>query len=208
MGRIAGVSPEETRTRLLAAAVESFATQGYEGARVTDIARRAGLSSGAIYSHYGSKAELLLDAIRAHGPDELGRLLETGTHAEPVTDVLRRLGATLEHRDRAQGTLLLQAMAAASRDQDLCQVLAGSIAHREEQLSELARRGQAAGDVDEDVAADVLARFCLMVSLGAMVVRALDLPATDADEWSRFIGRLVDGFRAGETVERTEGNEP
>jgi TetR/AcrR family transcriptional repressor of uid operon len=199
MGRIAGVSPEETRSRLLDAAVEVFASRGYEGARVTDITRAAGLSSGAIYTHYTSKAELLVDAIRAHGPDEMGRLMATGGRRERLPDVLQRIGAALEHRDQAQGTPLLEALAATRRDPELCDVLAGSITQREDLMAELARRALKAGDLDEGVSPEVVARFCLMVALGAMVVRVLDLPPTDTDEWSRFIGRLVDSFRADES---------
>jgi len=200
MGRIAGVSPEETRSRLLDAAVEVFAARGYEGARVADITRSAGLSSGAVYTHYTSKAELLVDAIRAHGPDELGKLMATGSGRESLPDVLHRLGASLEQRDQAQGTLLLEAMAASRRDPELCAVLSGSLAHREDLLAGLARHALAAGAIDDDVAPDVVARFCLMVALGAMVVRVLDLPPTDPDDWSRFIGRLVDGFRASDAA--------
>ncbi|HKE75173.1 MAG TPA: helix-turn-helix domain-containing protein, partial [Acidimicrobiales bacterium] len=66
MGRIAGVTPEETRERLLDAAARVFELKGYEGATVAQIAREAGVSSGAIYAHYASKADLLADALRAH----------------------------------------------------------------------------------------------------------------------------------------------
>ncbi|HET7014110.1 MAG TPA: TetR family transcriptional regulator, partial [Streptosporangiaceae bacterium] len=55
MGRIAGVSPAETRERLLAAAAEVFAERGYDGTRVADIAAAAGVSNGALYAHFGSK---------------------------------------------------------------------------------------------------------------------------------------------------------
>ena len=206
MGRIAGVSPEETRTRLLEAAVQVFATRGYEGARVTDIARQAGLSSGAIYAHYASKAELLVDAIRAHGPNELSLLLAPGDdRRESMADVLHRLGSALERRGPAQGTLLLEAMAASRRDPELCHVLVASLGHREGLMEELVRHGQKVGDLDDDVSADVFARFCLMVALGAMVVRVLDLPPTDDGEWARFIGRLVDSFRTEtETETKTD----
>lgn len=199
MGRIAGVTPEETKSRLIAAAVEVFAERGYEGTRVTDITRQAGLSSGAIYSHYGSKAELLVDAIRAHGPNEVGRLLETDDRRTPIPDILHRLGSTLEHRDQRQGSMLLEALAASRRDPEVAKVLADSLLGREDLMAGLVRHGRRVGDLDEDASPEVLARFCLMVVLGAMVVRVLDLPPTDPTDWSRFIGRLVDGFRPEET---------
>jgi AcrR family transcriptional regulator len=51
-----------TRDRLLAAAVEVFVEQGYEGARVQDIARAAGLTTGAIYANFRGKGDFNLDA--------------------------------------------------------------------------------------------------------------------------------------------------
>jgi AcrR family transcriptional regulator len=45
--------------RLLAAALECFADRGYHGTTTRQIANQAGLSPGAVYVHYRSKAELL-----------------------------------------------------------------------------------------------------------------------------------------------------
>ena len=45
---------------LIKAAAEVFAERGYAGAGVAEIARRAGVTTGAIYSRYSGKSELLL----------------------------------------------------------------------------------------------------------------------------------------------------
>lgn len=195
MGRIAGVTPQETRARLIASAVRVFAERGYEGTRVADIARDAGLSSGAIYAHYRSKAELLVDAIRDHGPDEVNRLLAAGDRGTPLPDILIRLGTTLEHRDPTQSSLLLEAVAAARRDPDLALVLSASLAKREAFMVELMRQSQRAGDLDASVSPEAVARFCLMVVMGALLSRVVDLPPVDPTDWSSFMTRLVGGFR-------------
>ena len=71
--------PGSTRvSALVAAAIEVFVAQGYDGARVQDIARAAGLTTGAIYANYRGKAELLFDAIGALAGVELEALLATG----------------------------------------------------------------------------------------------------------------------------------
>jgi AcrR family transcriptional regulator len=54
---------EHTRGLLLDAAEEIFARRGFEGAALEDIADIAGYTRGAIYSHFGSKAELFLAVI-------------------------------------------------------------------------------------------------------------------------------------------------
>ena len=77
MGRIAGVTAAETRERLLRAAADVFAQRGYDGTRVADIAAAAGVSNGALYAHFGSKAELLVAALRRHGKQLLAELLAT-----------------------------------------------------------------------------------------------------------------------------------
>src|SRR5579863_4781519 len=97
MGRVAGVTPAETRTRLLRAAADAFAARGYDGTRVADIAAAAGVSNGALYAHFGSKAELLVAALRLHGR----RLLAEAFAADPerpVTDLLLLIGRWLPRR--------------------------------------------------------------------------------------------------------------
>ena len=56
---------DSTRQRLLDAATEVFLEKGYDGTRVAEIARRAGLTTGAIYGNFGSKADLLTAAMAA-----------------------------------------------------------------------------------------------------------------------------------------------
>ena len=53
-----------TRERLLGAAADATVEFGYEGATLADIARRADVSTPAIYSHFSGKAELLVEACK------------------------------------------------------------------------------------------------------------------------------------------------
>jgi len=50
---------EEVRRRLLEAASETFLEKGYLDSTLDDIARRAGLSKGAVYSNFDSKQEIV-----------------------------------------------------------------------------------------------------------------------------------------------------
>lgn len=54
---------EHTRNVLLDAAEEVFARKGFDGAALEDIAEVAGYTRGAIYSHFGSKAEMFLAVV-------------------------------------------------------------------------------------------------------------------------------------------------
>lgn len=54
----------ETSRRLLLAAVESFAAQGYNATTTRQIAQRAGMSPAAVYMRYSSKQALLFEISR------------------------------------------------------------------------------------------------------------------------------------------------
>ena len=51
-----------TRQSLLDAAVASLVEAGYAGATTTEVCRRAGVSQGALFKHFASKAELVAAA--------------------------------------------------------------------------------------------------------------------------------------------------
>ncbi|HEY8155799.1 MAG TPA: TetR/AcrR family transcriptional regulator [Myxococcota bacterium] len=53
---------EATQARILRAAMELFATRGFEGTSISAIASRAGVSRGAVFWHFGSKAALFKEA--------------------------------------------------------------------------------------------------------------------------------------------------
>jgi AcrR family transcriptional regulator len=54
-----------TKERLLAAAIAACLEHGYEGASISDIARRADVTTPAIYNYFGSKEELMVAAGRS-----------------------------------------------------------------------------------------------------------------------------------------------
>ena len=193
MGRIAGVTPEETRERLLDAAARVFELKGYEGATIAQIAREAGLTSGAIYAHYESKAELLADALRAHSERATASLLPPGGRAD-AAELLFVLGRRLGTSEHEATALLVEALLTSRRDAQLRQVLSNALSEREQTTAALIARGQSEGQLVDDIAPEAAARFALMLSLGSMLVRSLDLPETDADEWTAFMRRLVDAY--------------
>jgi TetR/AcrR family transcriptional regulator, regulator of cefoperazone and chloramphenicol sensitivity len=56
--------PEDTRAKLLRAAIQVFSENGYEGATVRDICQRAGVNLALVNYHFGDKLELYLAVVR------------------------------------------------------------------------------------------------------------------------------------------------
>ena len=67
-------SREQTRERLLDAAREAVARNGYDGASVADIAEAAGFSKGAFFSNFESKEALLLELLHRHKEQDIADL--------------------------------------------------------------------------------------------------------------------------------------
>lgn len=59
MARKTKEEAQETRSAIIDAAVRMFSAQGVSGTSLSDIAREAGVTRGAIYWHFANKADLL-----------------------------------------------------------------------------------------------------------------------------------------------------
>lgn len=75
-------TPEERPRQILDAALDVFGEQGLAGARIDDIADRAGISKGTIYLYFASKDELFKQVVR----DGVGEVLEVVTSIEETDD--------------------------------------------------------------------------------------------------------------------------
>jgi AcrR family transcriptional regulator len=65
---------EERRSAILAAALEEFTARGYEGARLDDVAKRAGVAKGTIYLYFADKETLFQELVRSMVHPVLGTL--------------------------------------------------------------------------------------------------------------------------------------
>jgi AcrR family transcriptional regulator len=76
-----------TRTRLLDAAYELLVQDGYHATTVQGVARRAGLTTGAIYANFANKQELMALAVLARWTGLQQQLLAVQPAASPFAGV-------------------------------------------------------------------------------------------------------------------------
>ena len=179
-----------TRERLLSAAVEVFVDDGYEGARLQNIARAAGLTTGAVYANFRGKAELLFEAIGARAGAEIDGILAEA-QGRDVRELLELLGDRLL-QPREQVPLLIDAVAAARRDDELAGALRQHLDRREQVLVGLVERAKREGAIDVDVDTNALARFCMTLAMGSLVMRTLHAAPPERAAWHELITRLLD----------------
>jgi AcrR family transcriptional regulator len=93
-------SKANTRERLLAAARSAFASSGFNGASVEEIASRAGFSTGALYSNFDGKEDLFLvlmeREIDAHAREIAAAVRERASVAERATGGARQWMTMIE----------------------------------------------------------------------------------------------------------------
>jgi len=181
--------------RLLAAAVEVFAERGYDRAGVAEIARRAGVTTGAIYSRYAGKAQLLAAALEAHATDDLDALFADHQFQGRAEDVLAIAGRHLvDAPDDETGrgtTLLAEAFVAARRDPAVAELLRGDVLERQQKLRSIIEAAKATGGISPALDTEALVTFCHALGFGFVMLGAVDVPMPAAEPWEQLIAHLL-----------------
>jgi AcrR family transcriptional regulator len=169
-----------TRDRLFAAAVAAIEQGGYAAASVAAIAERAGVSAGALYRHFPSKAELFVEVFRAQAQRELAAMRAAGDRTTTFTE---RLAAVVEtYATAALGNRRL-AWALVYEPVDPL-VDAERLTHRRlyrDQMAELLRLGMAAGELPMHDDPELLAAV-VVGGIAEALAGPLSPVAEEADE--------------------------
>ena len=101
---------EQTKSKLLKAALQIFSRDGFEAARIEDIASKSGHTRGAFYAHFRSKEDLFFALLEAESQKHRDRIREV---LEPCTDESDRLTALRDYyatrvADRRLSILVLE----------------------------------------------------------------------------------------------------
>jgi AcrR family transcriptional regulator len=97
LGRPVGANGEQTRRRIITAAMRCVAEAGYSQATIREIARAADMTSGSLYHYFPTKSELLTATGAQIEEIVLPRLRAAAAQCDDVVD---RLDAVLDESDR------------------------------------------------------------------------------------------------------------
>jgi AcrR family transcriptional regulator len=176
---------EQTRRKLIDAAMDVFAERGFHRASVDDVARAAGFSIGALYANFGGKEELLLAIF-----DEHMRWLELVLDEEPP--------ATIDPSDWAgaiddwprQFRIFAEFWAYAVREEALREELVDRMRHVRRQLANALERTAAKSGRELPMAPDRLAVVAIAMIRGLAFERIADPDAVPDDLVGWVLERL------------------
>ena len=166
------------REQLLAAARKLLETQGYAHITARDLVAASGTNLASIGYHFGSKAELLAEAI--------GEVLEEWTTTLATIAMADPTASPIEHATTAWAAMLAQlptqrplllsfmeALAQAERDPKLREQFAGFYRRCRAQVARLVAESLGRPDADDPLC-DAIASFVIAVCDGLAVQSLLD----------------------------------
>jgi AcrR family transcriptional regulator len=112
---------EETRAKILDAALLVFGERGISASSVNDVAAAAGLTKGAVYSSFASKDELVLAIMEEHARERMTHALASFAQAPDAGTALANVGTVLVEAIRSDAVwhrLLAEYFALSYHDED------------------------------------------------------------------------------------------
>ncbi|GHF71939.1 gamma-butyrolactone-binding protein [Streptomyces mashuensis] len=186
----------QTRMTLLRAAAEVFDESGYAGAGITKIVKRAGLTAGALYFHFGSK-EGLAKAVMNAQREAIEPLLES-RGLQHLVDI------TLVWSHQLGEDPVLRAGVELSYDQEIAKD-AEPFEDWRELMAGYLREAKELGELRDGADPELIARFVVGACTGTQIYSRLvsgrrDLPQRVQEMWDC----LVPGIATPECAARID----
>ena len=183
-----------TRELLLDAATLVFAEQGFAGARVDEIAARAGVNKALIYAYYGDKTGIYRAVLGAHLHEFADPAFSTAFAAEAgprraLEDIVRRFFRLLI-TDRPFARLLAWELLSNGKG-SRC-ILLESSGPLLDLISELVDRGHATGELRARTDAELFRSALFSSGVGYVLQHSVMTLARERSGQSRTDGQFVE----------------
>jgi AcrR family transcriptional regulator len=194
-----------SREKLLEAAISEIAERGYEKARLVDIAAKADLTVGSVYTWYKNKADLFNAAIEyslAQQQEANLKYLSAGgdglindnpdSHWTILIAALAPRNAATDSSATNSQKMLLEALMVSWRNEEAQPQIEPQIAALLTQYQEILSAAQATGSIDSALDAKLLARLFLAFPVGLSLLTLSGLPDPDMRNIIVFFERFAE----------------
>lgn len=196
--RVASTAPDSvarTRQKLLEAAADEFLAHGFGGARIKDIAIRAGLTTGAIYGQFRNKEDLILAAIFDEPSTALENAIEQAKPGDTLLDTLRAVVAVIGQPDTERersDLLILEAVVAARQSEAFADALRTMLDEQRVALTELLHVAAADGTIRPDIDIDDWVSIAFALAMGRAFFHVGVLRPPSPESWSEIVRGVID----------------
>jgi AcrR family transcriptional regulator len=184
---------EETRGKILEAAIKLFSDRGFSAASVDDICAEAGVSKGAFYHHFESKQGLFL-ALLDGWLKTIDNAIEASKDKTAPETFLSMTGAfPYIFRTAGEGLpMFLEFWLQASRDEKIWQASIAPYRRYHQYFTALIQRGIDEGSFVE-MEAELTSRMIVSMAMGLLLQSLLDPKGAKWEELAREITAMMLG---------------
>ncbi|MCY3661417.1 MAG: TetR/AcrR family transcriptional regulator [bacterium] len=187
-----------TTRRLLEAAAAEFVEHGYDKAVVSDIARRAGVTTGAVYARWPHKSDVMVAALDRIFEEILPeqRIKDFGLDALSVSGILVAWGASLLSSDATQD-VLVHVFGSARNNVAVQERLHRFLADQADQLARYVEQGKEEGTFDAELSTTALTLAIQAIGIGTHLLLSAeraDRSVPSEHEWIELLERMVSGL--------------
>ncbi len=179
---------------ILRAAESLFVKQGFHQTGMAAICEAAGMSPGALYRYFDSKADIIqafVEEEQAETAEMFEDLATTTNFKKSLVEILVVMIDAVS--DETYGQLALEIAAEGARDDKIGPILARAEQDALDQLTGVIIEAQKAGKIDEEADAQVSARVLLMIINGA-TGSSLGVTGLSKRKLRGVLTRVVDGM--------------
>lgn len=189
-----------TQEKLLNAAVTEIAEKGFSHARLSDIAKRAEMTAGSIYTWFDNKEDLFGAALRHALAEQLRNNAEKLSDLEIKYSFVRQIAQIAPRNFEDDNTtdtqkMLIECYYAAWRDPKARERLMGSIEEHHQMYVDVLRGAQGEGLIVAEIDAESLATLLMAVHTGMAMLGLAGVPRIPDEQWVFIITRWFEAFR-------------
>ena len=179
-----------SREALIDAAAHEFAEKGYEATKVSDIAERAGVTTGALYAHFDGKLDLLMATLGLASVSAFWSKVGAAA-ALPWSEARVELSRSLARKPDARALLLLDTIVLARRDDEIAQQIRAGMQTYLDVLKRATDAGVTAGVIDPPYNSDDLSSLFATITFGVLVLASIGGPRPSHAAFAQLIDALL-----------------
>lgn len=173
---------EEARRRVVESTVDVLLLDGVDGATIEDIAAASGVAKSTIYRHFGTRAQLLAEAVRSCIVEH--PTPDTGSLAGDLTALFTRYDDSEE--TKRLNELFPMLLDASRRDPAIKEVMDDVILERQRPMRTVLKLAKARGEIDPELDLEI----AVAMLIGPFTYRRM---VQDAEITDDFVAAVVPG---------------
>lgn len=172
---------EEKRTEIIKAAIKVFSEAGFEGAKIEDIAKEAGIGKGTVYEYFESKNTLFQEMIHFSVElfrEELTNVLKQGDNIWEKLQLLSQFYARFlkEHLD-----MFTSSMTGHTLSEDMRSQMLKQIAKISQVIEDMVRVGIQTSELRANIDAEIAAA-CILGGIKNYVIKKIFIDGCSPEE--------------------------